>query len=246
MMTWPVIAVDDVAWVDRAGMVEIDRMMIDDVGVSLLQMMENAGRWLAEVVRVEGDRGAQVVVLAGGGGNGGGGLVSARHLTNAGFDVRVVMVAERDRLVPAARHQLAILERMGVPVSVWTGASSFVGAEVIVDAMVGYSAEGRLRGRALEAADAVRASAARVVSLDLPSGTFADRSGGAESSVVSDVTVTLCLPKVGLRDNPRAGRVLLADISVPAAVTALVAGGPVPPFWLGPVLELRAGVSSAV
>src|SRR5260370_40733492 len=55
---------------------EVDRLMIDELHIYLLQMMENAGRALAEQARrlVGGDvRGAQVVVLAGAGGKGGGG-----------------------------------------------------------------------------------------------------------------------------------------------------------------------------
>ena len=73
-----------------AGMREVDRIMIDELGIELLQMMENAGRTLAELARSR--FGPQsVVVLAGPGGNGGGGLVAARHLANHGVDVRVVL-----------------------------------------------------------------------------------------------------------------------------------------------------------
>lgn len=48
-MSFPVIAADAVGWISRDEMVEVDRVMIDDLGISLLQMMENAGRNLARV-----------------------------------------------------------------------------------------------------------------------------------------------------------------------------------------------------
>src|SRR5260370_20172157 len=65
--------------VTAAQMREVDRKMVEDFGISLLQMMENAGRALAELTRLHlsGVRRRRVVVLAGRGGEGGGGKVAA-------------------------------------------------------------------------------------------------------------------------------------------------------------------------
>ena len=67
---------------------QVDRAMVEDYGISLMQMMENAGRNLAHLARhrfLGGDpRGHHVLVLAGPGGNGGGGLVCGRRLHNGG------------------------------------------------------------------------------------------------------------------------------------------------------------------
>src|SRR5260370_28032636 len=62
---------------------EVDRLMTEEVGISLLQMMENAGRCLATQARrmLGGDmRGRRMAVLAGRGGNGGGGPAADRRL----------------------------------------------------------------------------------------------------------------------------------------------------------------------
>ena len=63
---------------------EVDRLMIEEYGIELLQMMENAGRGLADLARErfldDDPRRRAVVLLAGAGGNGGGGLVAARRL----------------------------------------------------------------------------------------------------------------------------------------------------------------------
>jgi len=64
---------------------EVDRVAMDETGPNLFQMMENAGRNLAELAFEkigEGWRNAKIVVLAGTGGNGGGGICAARHLAN--------------------------------------------------------------------------------------------------------------------------------------------------------------------
>ena len=56
-------------------MIEVDRIMVDELRIDLVQMMENAGRALARVARdrfLAGDaRGKSVAILAGSGGNGG-------------------------------------------------------------------------------------------------------------------------------------------------------------------------------
>ncbi len=67
--------------VDRAGMAEVDRLMIEEFGVLLIQMMENAGLQLADLVRRYGVATPErpALVLCGRGNNGGGGLAAARR-----------------------------------------------------------------------------------------------------------------------------------------------------------------------
>ena len=64
----------EVPAVTTEQMIEVDRVAIEDTGPNLLQMMENAGRNLAQqAIASLGEtwRGAHIVVLAGNGGNGG-------------------------------------------------------------------------------------------------------------------------------------------------------------------------------
>ncbi len=75
--------------------------MTEEVGISLLQMMENAGRCLATQARsmLGGDmRGRRIVVLAGRGGNGGGGLAAARRLAVWGAAVTVVLAQSLEEM----------------------------------------------------------------------------------------------------------------------------------------------------
>ena len=90
--------------------------MVEDLGIELLQMMENAGRSLAEVALRRFAR-SRVTVLAGRGGNGGGGLAAARHLANRGAVVTVVLSHPPEELSPTGRRQLDIVSRMGVHIS---------------------------------------------------------------------------------------------------------------------------------
>lgn len=103
-----------------AQMRKVDRIMVDELRIELLQMMENAGRCLAAHTRswLGGELSRRVVVLAGSGGNGGGGLVAARRLTVWGAATAVVLGQPRDEVREVPAHQLEILDRMRVPV--WT------------------------------------------------------------------------------------------------------------------------------
>jgi NAD(P)H-hydrate epimerase len=66
---------------------EVDRLMVEEYGIVLLQMMENAGRGLARLARdrfLGGDaRGRRVAVLVGSGGNGGVGFCLRAGWPNA-------------------------------------------------------------------------------------------------------------------------------------------------------------------
>src|SRR5216683_6111614 len=102
-------------------MIEVDRAMMQDMRIELMQMMENAGRNLAHLARVRffdgNSRGKTVVVLAGTGGNGGGALVCARQLHNWGVQVQVFVTHPAENFTPVPAHQLDILQHMQVPIA---------------------------------------------------------------------------------------------------------------------------------
>src|SRR6266851_6972977 len=112
----PARAAQAIPTVSVDQMRQVDRLMIEELHIELLQMMENAGRALAEQARqlVGGDvHGAQVVVLAGPGGNGGGGLAAGRRLAVWGADVSVILGAARREFKGVPLRQLSILDSMG-------------------------------------------------------------------------------------------------------------------------------------
>jgi NAD(P)H-hydrate epimerase len=201
---------DEVPAVTAEAMRELDRVAVEEVGLELLQMMENAGRHLAGVVRAYD---GPVVVLAGDGGNGGGGLCAARHLANHGRDVTAVLDRDPGALTGAAATQRRILRATDATVT--TGAA-VDDAGVVVDALVGYGLSGALRGRAADLAEAADASSAPVVSLDVPSGVDATTGDAPGAAVTPSETLTLALPKTGLA-SATTGTLRLADIGIPPA-----------------------------
>jgi len=217
-------------------MVEVDRAMVEDFGIDLTQMMENAGRALAELARarfLDGDpKGRTVVVLAGSGGNGGGAMVAARRLDGYGARVAVYATKALDDMAGVPARQREILDRIGVPVH---GADRIDRAgppDLVIDGIVGYSLNGAPHGAAATLIEWANDQPAPVLALDTPSGVSAGSGVVFSPSVRADATLTLALPKSGLRvpaAQDRVGELYLADIGVP------------PSLYASPSLRLEVG-----
>ena len=148
------MAAAEIPAITQEQMVEVDRAMIEDYGIELKMMMENAGRALA-ILAVErfldsDPRSKGVVVLAGPGGNGGGALVCARRLHNWGAGVVVATSTSQDRFKPVPDQQLRIVQRMGLPVMVARPPMKTGRVDLIIDGLIGYSLMGPPRGAAAE------------------------------------------------------------------------------------------------
>jgi len=228
-----------VPWITVAQMREVDRVAIE-LGVTLARMMENAGAHLALVAleMLGGDaRGRRIVVLAGPGGNGGGGLVAARRLIGWGAEVEVRLSGPPAELAPVPGEQLAILESTGATFAV--GADRLESPELFIDAILGYGQRGSPRAGAAELIEAT--AGARVLALDVPTGLALEDGTIGEPAIVAEATLTLALPKAGLRPvaaRRLTGQLLLADIAVPPLAYERLAIPYVALFSNGPLVRI--------
>ena len=228
--------------IDAAGMAEVDRLMVESLGITLPQMMENAGRALATLARdryLAGDvQGRRIVVLAGSGGNGGGAMTAARRLLAWGSEVHLVLAPDEHTLKGVPADQLAIIRQIGLRPGVLPGGAM----DLILDGLVGYSLQGAPRGRVAELIKWANTQVAPTLALDVPSGFDARIGSIHDPTTHADATLTLALPKRGLlarRNAHVTGALYLADISVPAALYArLPKPLKVPPFAGGDILRL--------
>src|SRR5512147_1324072 len=99
--------------VTSAQMQQIDRKTIDKQGIPGPELMENAGRGVAERILahyIPVPAAASVAVFCGKGNNGGDGFVIARYLKEAGADVQIYFLGPADGLSPDAmlNHGLAV------------------------------------------------------------------------------------------------------------------------------------------
>ncbi|MCI0632581.1 MAG: NAD(P)H-hydrate epimerase [Actinobacteria bacterium] len=230
---FPSATASSIPAVTEEQMRDVDRLAVEEFDLLLIQMMENAGAHLADLA-LRRFQPEAVAVLCGAGGNGGGGLVAARHLANRGVRVAVTLDADPDRLGDVPVHQLAMLRRMGVPIG-----TEPIAAELVLDAVIGYSLRGDPRGRAAELIGWAKEQQAPVCSLDVPSGLDATTGDIRDPCVRATATLTLALPKTGLAAAPDVvGELYLGDISIPRALYAKLGIEVGPVFASGPILRL--------
>ena len=230
-----------VVYLTSTEMAEFDRTAIEDFGISETILMENAGVAVAGVARqMLGGRveGRSVSIMVGKGNNGGDGLVAGRHLRNWGGHVSVLLAEGRPRRTEPA-GQLAILDKMGVAPS--GPETSLEGADLVIDALLGYNVRGDPREPLAGMIRRANSSRARVLAVDIPSGLDASTGAAGDPCVIADTTVTFGLPKTGFL-SPGAGRfvgaLLLADISFPASAYERYSQG-AGIFRDGPLVRIR-------
>lgn len=227
-------------------MIEVDRRMTVDIGISLFQMMENAGLQLANAARelfLDGDvAGKRVAVLAGTGGNGGGAIVAARRLANWGATCDIGLSRIDGDLSEVPQAQLDILRKIA-PVTPIDPVALNADYDLIIDGLIGYSLSGSPRGRTAEFIKAANTTKTPVLSLDVPSGFDGATGEARKPCIVANATMTIALPKLGMTCEKRSknvGRLLCADISCPSAVFENLGLSTIynSPFSVRPLVEL--------
>lgn len=217
-------------------MIEVDRLMIEEYSIELIQMMENAGRNLAHLARemfFDGDpAGKRVIVLAGSGGNGGGALTCARHLHNFGATIQAITSKPSQDFSPVAAKQLRILSRIGIHAVELDRIPPQFEANLIIDGLIGYSLREAPHGNAARLIRTANLSGLPILALDIPSGIEATTGIVHDPAIKATATMTLALPKTGLYTQSAAdnvGELYLADISVP------------PELYAEPTIRLKVG-----
>jgi len=216
--------------VTGAEMKEIDRYTIEEVGISGLVLMENAGREVAQaaVELLDNLNGNLVIVLAGKGNNGGDGFVVSRLLIEQGFEVKTILLGKKEDISGDAKVNLEILDKLEA--KIWEISSKEEVLELkllvdktdlIVDALLGTGIKGELRGLYPEVITLVNNSPTAVIAVDIPSGIEADTGRVVDTAIEADETITFALPKIGTILYPGAdfvGNLKVVDIGIPQMV----------------------------
>jgi NAD(P)H-hydrate epimerase len=227
---------------------EIDRVAIEEYGISGLVLMENAGRGCVDVLERLGIDGP-VVIVCGKGNNAGDGFVIARHLEIRGYSCRVLLLRPPHELRGDAATNFAVLQNTNVPVievgaasraapsgQTNTGPPRLAGptsqldeqspdAAWLIDAMLGTGAVGNPRPPFDAAINWMNSHAAKKLAVDVPSGLDCNTGQPAAHTVRADHTCTFAAMKIGFT-QPAAkaftGDIHVCDIGVPPQLVAAV------------------------
>jgi NAD(P)H-hydrate epimerase len=223
---WALLSVAEMSRADAAAIA---------AGVAGSELMENAGRAVAQSVQGRCDR-RPVLVCCGPGNNGGDGFAAARHLAAAGWPVRVALLGDRAGLKGDAAHHAAQWHGEVLPLAETLLADS----ELVVDALFGAGLSRPLEGAARAVVTAMNARGLPVAAVDVPSGLSGDSGQPlGQSAVRAAFTVTFFRKKPGhllLPGRELCGEVVVADIGIPDAVLAEIAPRTwenCPELWVG-------------
>jgi len=194
-----------------------------EYGLGVKQLMENAGRGVAEFVLSRYGSARRVCVVCGGGNNGGDGFVAARYLS-ASRRVEVILLTSPDRIrTEEARQNWEALAGTRAEVHEAGETSTLVAlstaieeADVIVVAIFGTGMKvGEIGEPYATAISMVNASKGVRVAVDLPSGIDPATGAASRPTVRADVTLALHLPKVGLKGREEyTGEVVVVPIGI--------------------------------
>jgi NAD(P)H-hydrate epimerase len=197
---------------DPERMRATDRWAIEERGIPGLELMERAGRGLADLVADVAPEGP-IAVACGKGNNGGDGYVAARLLRESRREVRVLAVAPVEELRGDARSNAERVD--GVEPF---DAARLADCSVAVDALLGTGFSGTAHGPVADAIEALVASRLPIVAADVPSGVDAATGVVEGPAIRAYATATFAEAKPGLWINPgkaHAGAVHVIDIGIP-------------------------------
>jgi NAD(P)H-hydrate epimerase len=205
-------------------MQRIDAEAIDGKGIPSLELMENAGRGIAESIiadiALDFDE-ACFAIFCGKGNNGGDGFVIGRHLSNAGYEVVFYTLAPKKKLSKDSQTNYEKAEENDLEIVLIEDMNQLpelLEAEFIIDALFGTGFSGTPKDLSADVIKYINNQFQDVISVDMPSGLNAD-NGHYEGEVVeADFTYTLAQPKYGLFVSPGrevAGEVEIIPIGIP-------------------------------
>lgn len=228
-----------------AEMREVDRLTTERFGIPSLQLMEAAGKHVADAVlaRLGMFRQRGIAVLCGKGNNGGDGFVAARLLKEARYEPHVFLFGLRNEVRGDAAANLELwLKASGALTEITDDATleaswqSIAEAHAVVDALLGTGLRGPASGLIAEAitmlnehtGKATRARPAMILAVDIPSGLPSDGLAAEGPVVHAHRTVTFTAPKIGQLVSPDAGAcgaMEVKQIGSPAALIEEVGQG---------------------
>lgn len=208
-----------------------DAWAIEEMGIPGIVLMENAGQGCALAIQERFIRSpeTQVVFVCGTGNNGGDGFVIARHLLNAGLNIRVLLCGNANRVRGDARLNLEVLERQNGPLQVLhlhdkQGFKSLENhlakADLVVDALFGTGLQGSPRSPYPQVIECMNQTTCPIAAVDIPSGLDCDTGEPWGQAVRAYLTVTFVAMKKGFlakQAQRYTGDVLVTGIGIEPA-----------------------------
>jgi hydroxyethylthiazole kinase-like uncharacterized protein yjeF len=199
---------------------QLDRMTVDELGVTSYELMRRAGKAAFGLLRNHWPQAQTMAVFCGPGNNGGDAYVLAEFALESGMQVRLISVTPEQQLQGNALEAWSRCRQQGVRFDVFSEDCPLA-EDVIVDGLLGIGLSRGLEGNILAAVDMINASGIPVLALDIPTGLDSNTGMVHGSSVKADVTVAF----VGLNQGlflgvgpDCVGKLEFSSLSIPSSL----------------------------
>ena len=201
---------------------EIDAYAQNELGISLMTLMERSGEAVASVVSHRVAEGGKVIILAGKGNNGGDGYAAAIKLMDR-YDVKVIDVFDGGQRTKEGKHFLGEYKRLGGNLEVLelteAKKQEIRTANCIVDAVFGTGFRGEIPEIVKELSVVISESlGAEKIAVDVPIGVDADDGSVELCAFSATATIELCFIKPGIVSYPArsfVGDIIFDDLGLP-------------------------------
>lgn len=179
---------------------EADTYTIKNEPIVSIDLMERASRafvdWFSENFA---NRNQLIKIFCGLGDNGGDGLAIARMLQPLGYDLEVFVVKYSEKTSKNCHINLKRLEKQLTVKYIENEQFKidFVGNDIIIDALLGSGLSRPSESLLKSVIEQINKSEAKIISVDMPSGLFADKSNNLNDVIINATqTITFQLPKL--------------------------------------------------
>jgi NAD(P)H-hydrate epimerase len=201
-------------------MKKVESATTSKYGITVMQMMENAGLNTAILARdlflKKNLHEKKVMVVAGTGGNAGIAMAAARHLSIWGAQVSIALTDSSGKFKPETIAQFSICQKMKIPI-----VDKIENADLVIDGILGSGISGEPKAKVAKFIEMINLSKADVLSIESPSGLDLETGVPGKPTVKASATLVLAIPKMGhfkLHATKLIGDLYMADISIPPEI----------------------------
>lgn len=202
--------------------------MAEEIGISKLVLMENAGLQLANVIQKQysKNKSKNILIVCGSGNNGGDGLVCARHLIQFADEITICLlningklktneVKKNWNLIRGIKKikKMEIFQNKNFTKEFENEINK---SDIIIDALFGTGLHGKLNNQVAFVMNQINKSEKSIVAVDIPSGLNPLDGSIANDVIIAELTVTFHKSKTGLLQREEiTGEIITVDIGIP-------------------------------
>jgi len=202
--------------------------MAEEIGISKLVLMENAGLQLANIIQKQysKNKSKNILIVCGSGNNGGDGLVCARHLIQFADEITICLlningklktneVKKNWNLIRGIKKikKMEIFQNKNFTKEFENEINK---SDIIIDALFGTGLHGKLNNQVAFVMNQINKSEKSIVAVDIPSGLNPLDGSIANDVIIAELTVTFHKSKTGLLQRDEiTGEIITVDIGIP-------------------------------